>query len=270
MNKHDELQFLGVGRDLRIYCPDPLIRLTNDSQLNNASEARIFHDLDPGGKSYALELLHLNDYIPVFMPQIIEIRINSSGDSSIWGNGIHALSLIARGHINGELMYVISHTDNYFSDYNNIRKAQKRLINQAGPIPKKIFENLIETDGLRDEQNNRLVWVLREKDFQKFRDSKFGRKYNPLKAFKVDNALEHPITIPFIGGEQRAQQYLQKHKEIYGDKIKIYHYDDWESNDKQPLGRLLLLGLGEFNGFLSAYDPLDFGGRFLGIKKSNS
>ena len=42
----------------------------------------------------------------------------------------------------------------------------------------------------------------------------------------VAQALEHPQTIPFLGGRARAEQYLQRHKEVKGNRIGIWHSAD--------------------------------------------
>ena len=36
-----------------------------------------------------------------------------------------------------------------------------------------------------------------------------------VKEISVENALEHPQTIPFLGSEATAKLYLQRHKEVY-------------------------------------------------------
>ncbi len=78
----------------------------------------------------------------------------------------------------------------------------------------------------------------------------------------VDQALNHPQTIPFLGSEATAKAYLAKHREIYGDQIGVWHSDDF--NKKNPLGRVLYLG-GSYDGGLGGNGNLCFGGRVLAV-----
>ena len=81
----------------------------------------------------------------------------------------------------------------------------------------------------------------------------------------VAQALEHPQTIPFLGGRARAEQYLQRHKEVKGNRIGIWHSADLAD---EPLGSLLFLG-DYCNDALLGIDLINSYGRFLGVRGAN-
>jgi hypothetical protein len=68
--------------------------------------------------------------------------------------------------------------------------------------------------------------------------------------------------VPFLGGKERAEKYIERHKEVYGDEIGIWHSDDLSD---QPFGRLLFLG-NSCNSGLNGHDDLSNVGRFLGVR----
>ncbi|MBI4739697.1 hypothetical protein HY772_09255 [Candidatus Woesearchaeota archaeon] len=77
----------------------------------------------------------------------------------------------------------------------------------------------------------------------------------------IRDALKHPQTIPFLGGRERAKQYLAKHVQVYGSRIGISHSDDL---DEKPRGRLLFLGVSRYDGLLG-YCGLSIFGRLVGV-----
>ncbi|MDP3698924.1 MAG: hypothetical protein Q8R47_05020, partial [Nanoarchaeota archaeon] len=71
--------------------------------------------------------------------------------------------------------------------------------------------------------------------------------------------------IPYLGGQTRAEQYLQKHQQVYNtSKIGVWHCDDLLVD--QPLGRVLFLGYSQY-GDLYASSNLYYDGRFLGVRR---
>ncbi|MDP3699098.1 MAG: hypothetical protein Q8R47_05935, partial [Nanoarchaeota archaeon] len=71
--------------------------------------------------------------------------------------------------------------------------------------------------------------------------------------------------IPYLGGQTRAEQYLQKHQQVYNtSKIGVWHCDDLLVD--QPLGRVLFLGSLHGDVLLASGD-LDYSGRFLGVRR---
>jgi len=215
-------------------------------------EGREFYDGDSSnGLWRALKACKKANYNALFMPEIAYARINSQKDARIWQKWYLTPSVRVTGRTKQKTPVVIyAHVPNYFSNPENIMKAvySKNLDNGAGIMPDKEFQKLIK---LEDGIN---VFVV---DYYKLKNSANG-------GFSVDDALEHPQTIPFLGGQERAEAYLKRHREVYGDDIGVINHDDL--SDKGALGRLLSVGnyLQYFN-----HGNLDFlfvgDGRFVGV-----
>lgn len=208
----------------------------------------------------ALKNLTDQGYTPVYMPQLVDARMQASKDDRIWQTHFTTPSIIATGKTSkGALVVVYSHKENYFSYPKNIESAINwGMVNYAGRLPQDVFQSLVDMDGQTDEYGDQLSFVL---DADKLRKSKSG-------IIPVKQALDHPQTIPFLGGENRAQRYLQRHEEVYGDKIRIWHRDDL-SEDGEPLARLLWLGNNYNNGLLGNDDLDDGSAHFLGVRAQN-
>lgn len=193
-------------------------------------------------------------YKPLFMPEIADTRIAASEDDAIFQDWYIAQSIRATGrgkstvfsHKGGTEFVVYAHHPNYFSKPENIRKAVKNdeLINGAGTMPPEEFQKLL------DMEDGKNIFVI---GYRELKDSTNG-------VIPVSKALKHPQTIPFLGGKERAEAYLKKHKQVYGDQIGIWYSDDL--TDK-PLGRLLLVGSYGYG----LYGDLGGAGRFVGVRK---
>jgi hypothetical protein len=183
------------------------------------------------------------------MPEFADVRINSPKGARVWQNCYSAPSVRVTGKTKkGSAVVVYAHVPNYFSNPENIRKAvdSKNLVNGAGLMPDKDFQKLLK---LEDGAN---VFVV---DYEKLKKS-------PSAVISVDDALEHPQTVPFLGGQERAEAYLKRHREVFGNKIGIGHTDDL--SDKGALGRLLFAGYLDY-GYLNGYCYLNLLGRFVGV-----
>lgn len=194
---------------------------------------------------------------PLFMNELLAARTAASTGSRIWQIWYTAPSIRATGTTSkGTKVVVYAHRPNYLSDPENIAKARKEgLDNYAAKLPQEEFQKLVDLDGETDESGNRLVWTV---DYDTLRKAKSG-------VGSVDQALEHPQTIPFIGGEAQAVEYLKKHEENYGTRIGNWHSNDLRTDG--PLGRLLFVGYGVYVG-LDGYGILGSSGRFVGVPKS--
>lgn len=211
-------------------------------------EGKEFESLEAKGTEKALRNCQEEGYQALFMPVLIDTKIEALKDSRVWQVWYSTPSIKATGKTRqGNAVVVYAHIPNYFSDPNNIKKAvEQGLVNHAGIMPQDEFQKLL------DLEDNKNVFVV---------------DYNLLNhslsdAIVVDEALKHPQTIPFLGGEERAEKYLQRHKEVYGNNIGLWHSDDLS---EQPLGRLLFVGFNYYDG-LSGDVILDNLGRFLGVK----
>jgi len=185
-------------------------------------------------------------YKALFMPELAVARI---GSDELWQKWYTPPSLKATGKTSkGSNVVVYAHVPHYFSSPANIRDAIKNgtLKNGTGAMPQEAFDSLVAQDG------NGRVFVV---DYDTLRKSTSNVIIN------VDAALEHPQTIPFLGGEAIAQAYLAKHKEVYGNRIGVWHSDDFDTNT--PRGRVLFLGYGDYG--LGGDGSLGGGGRVLGV-----
>jgi len=220
-------------------------------QIVRALEAEEFCDSDV---SNALEACQ-KEHEAQFMPAIFDARIAYPNNAAIWSKWFSAPSIRATGKTSqGNSVVVYAHIPNYLSNPKNIREAiGKGLRNMAGIMPQAEFQRLVDLDGSTDNLENRSVWVV---DYDTLRKSKSG-------GISVYDALEHPQTIPFIGGKDRAERYLLRHKKVNGKNIGNWHSNDLQE-DGSAVGRLLFIGLdGDCVGLLGNCS-LNGYGRFVG------
>lgn len=190
-------------------------------------------------------------YAPLFMPKIIERRIKNDGDSAIWKEWYVTPSIVATGQTQkGSKVVVYAHIPNYLSKPENIRTVlDAGLSSGAGEIPQEEFLKLV---GFA-EQGKEGVFIV---PYEKLMASLSER-------IPVDSALEHPQTLPFLGvDETTAKKYLEKHKEVYGDEIGIWHTDDFVEG--KALGRMLCLG--DYDDGFVGYSSLSNVARFFGAR----
>ena len=213
-------------------------------------EAEPFEKLEVNGVEKALRGCYKAKCEPVYMPQLVDARINSPKDSPVWKWHTTPSVRVTGKTKQGNPVVVYAHVPNYFSKPNNVAKAvNEGLTNGAGKMPPKDFYKLLDQE---DKEN---VFVV---DYTKLKNSSSG-------AIDVTQAIEHPQTAPFLGGRARAEQYLAKHQQVYNTtKIGVWHYDDLLVD--QPLGRVLFLG-GSHSNILDADNDLNYDGRFLGVRK---
>ncbi len=226
-------------------------------------------------------------YEAQFMPAVADARIAAQGDimggpefTDIWMCNYCTLSVKATGKTKqGNPVVVYAHVPNYLSDPDNIEKViDQGTINGAGRMPQEEFQRLLD---LEDNEN---VFVV---DYNALRNSCSWGFEIPL-----NEAIKHPQTIPFLGGEERAEKYLKKHEEVIGNSRKIVREEGkiefkkhkevngnsigiWRSDDlsDHPLARLLCLdyvvvnlgGVRQISG-LNGKGYFGSGNGFLGVK----
>lgn len=228
-------------------------------QIRRSIEGKEFYD---DVMDNALKNLRQAHYRELFMPEIIDAKIEAQGGNPVMMRGFTSLSIRANGRTTaGTAVDVYAHIPSYLTSLENITSAMKSgLIDQlskknfsSAPIPQTELQRLADLDKLSDSEGNRLVWVI---DYQ-------GPEPFNLKPMHVDNALDVPRVIAFLGGKERAQKYLQRHKEFFRNKLHFtYHLDDPD----QPHARFLAI-VGDqdstYNGTLYEH----FGGSaiFLGV-----
>ncbi|GEM_PF-1712488 len=200
------------------------------------------------GVSASLQDCLQSGYQPLFMPELALVRSRSAKDARPWQVWYVTPSMRATGQTKaGSKVVVYAHVPNYFSEPANIKNVIEsgKLKNYAGEIPQADFDKLVDLNG------NGRVFVV---DYDTLRKS-------PSEVIHVDDALEHPQTIPFLGGEAIAQAYLAKHKEVYGNRIGVWHFDDFDK--KTPHGRVLFLGDDIYG--LGGGSGIGIKGRVLGV-----
>jgi len=210
--------------------------------VTRLEEGKRFHNADV---SEALAACQRAGYRALFMPELIDARIALPKDSAVWQSWWTTSSLIATGRgRRGTPVVIYAHIDNYFSNPENIRAAiNQGLIDGAGIMPEEEFYRLLDKE---DSQN---VYVV---DYASLENA-------GSDAFRIKNAIRHPQTIPFLGGEERAEQCLKQYRKFYSNWIEILYFDKL---GEKPVGRLLSL---EYYGALGGeafYSP----GRFLGVR----
>ncbi len=205
-----------------------------------------FYSPSRTGVADVLEQARNEWYQTLFMPELALARVDSQ---ELWKDWYAAPSFRATGKTKqGAKVVLYAHVPSNFSTPANIREAitNGNLVNGAGPIPQAEFNRLVSLDG------NGRVFVVEYDTLRKA----------PSDVISVDAAFEHPQTIPFLGGEATAKAYLAKHKEMYGNRIGIWHSDDF--NKDTPLGRVLCFG---YDGSLGLYGDygIDDDGRVLAV-----
>ncbi len=212
------------------------------------SKGREFYAKDTYGVADSLKACNDAGYQPLFMPELAMARADADKDSRLWQTWFLAPSVRVTGKSRkGNPVVAYAHVSTSLSDPANIRKMidEKALVNGAGPMPQEEFY------GLLDQEGSGKVFVV---DYAKLRESKSD-------VVKVDEALAHPQVVPFLGGEQIAQAYLAKHKDVYGKRIGVWHSDDLKD---RPMGRVLYVGSSDDSG-LNGYVNLYSYGRVAGV-----
>lgn len=212
-------------------------------------EAEPFEKLEVNGVEKALRACYAAKAKPVYMPQLVDARINAPKESPVWRWHTTPSVRVTGRSKQGNAVVVYGHIPHYFSKPNNVAKAvSDGLVNGAGRMSPKDFYKLLD---LEDKEN---VFVG---DHSRHRTA-------PSGVIDFAQALEHPQVIPFLGGQTRAEQYLQKHQQVYNTtKISVWHCDDLAD---EPRGRVLFLG-DNHGDVLGANGRLNLIGRFLGVRR---
>ncbi len=186
----------------------------------------------------------------IYMPELAEARVQGL---VLWNTGYSTPSIRATGRTKqGSAVVVYAHIPNWLANPANIRTAKEQgLVNGAGRFPQDEFQRLV------DAEDKQKVWVV---DYADLKRTASGR-------IKITDAIKHPQTIPFLGGQERAERYLSKHAKAYNTKtIGVWHVDDL--TDESPLARLLYLGDYGLNGLGGDY--LSDYGQFVGVRHASA
>lgn len=202
-------------------------------------------------------------FSPLYMPEIVDIKIAAGHNSRPWKVKYYTTpSIRAIGRSKqGNPVVVYVHVPNYFSIPDNIDRFREDEFPFRRRMPQEEFLKLL------DKEDGENVFVA---DYGALRKSVSG-------IIHLDDALAHPQTIPFLGGETRAERYLSKYDEVYGHeighRIGIFHSDDLLDILDMAVGSILYIGEYDYDGQvdLGLYGHRDlgfpYGGHFLGSKE---
>lgn len=204
-----------------------------------------------------------------FMPEFLDTRIFSDKDARVWQTWFLTPSIRATIRtMRGTPIVAYAHISNHFSNPQNIAQAvQEGLINGAGKLPKDERQRILDLEG------NNKVHVVDHATLMLWPSDVYGideptkehmKEYHGKIAGVDMIAINHPQTVPFIGEESRARQYLVKHKDVFGPVIGIWHSDDLQTDDV-AVARPLYAG--SCNDGLGGCNRLNYGGRFLGVRR---
>ena len=213
-------------------------------------DLQVFERLEPNGILSAYTECVEAKVQPWFIPELVDAKIAPNCNDYLWQNGFTQPSIIVTGRSRaGKAVVVYSHQPNYFSDLENLKIVyQNGLVNGAGTMPQEEFLKLL---GLEDEKT---VFV---RDHQELMNSAHGD-------IKVSKALAHPMIIPFLGGKDRAEPYLDAFGKKIGSKMYLGFIDDL---GEEPKGRWLVLGYSYIGSNLGGLYYFYYG-RVLGVESS--
>jgi hypothetical protein len=188
---------------------------------------------------------------PWFIPELVDAKIAPNCNNYLWQKGFTQPSIIVTGRCKaGKAVVVYSHQPNYFSDLENLKKVyQNGLVNGAGLMPQDEFLKLL------DLADDKTVFV---RDHQELMNA-------GSDDIKVSKALAHPMIIPFLGGKERAEQYLDSFSKKIGSKMFLGIANDLGDVSK---GRWLVLSSIYIDGNLYGSCSFSNYGRVLGVESS--
>lgn len=190
-----------------------------------------------------------------YMPDLLNFRVSSDKDSTIWSNWYLTPSIMITGKSKqGKPVVAYVHKNNWlFQNPEKIKNSieNRTLINGAAVMPPHEFHKIL------DLEDGKTVFV---RDYELFKNAHSG-------ILSLDEALKHPQTIPFCGGVEIAEKYLLKHQKIYGDEIGVWYNDI--PLDNVAIARFLRIGNNQDLGGLTGAYILGNVGRFVGTNLDN-
>lgn len=241
--------------------------MSQQLKIPGYESVRIFFDRN---LSRAMAAGEAAGYRLPFMPEVIDAKLSLldlemlprdgtlSTYNKLWHIGLELCtpSIAATGKTNvGAEVVVFAHVPNYFSDSKNIVGNETLLRCGRSAFPQDEFNRLVGLDGMTNEKGDRLVSVIDYRRLKRISE----RDLDGLGETPVRRAINHPQTIPFVGGSKRAKRYLKSHAEedvILGSNIYINYCEDMHS---VPVASFL--SLGEDGGLF-----VGNAGHFIGVR----
>jgi hypothetical protein len=133
----------------------------------------------------ALDDCQNGGYRALFIPELVDARLESLKESEIWKLPYSSQSLRAAGTTRqGNNVVIYAHVENYFSKPENIRRNLHIYVNGPQPIPTEEFERLL---GMEDGAR---VYVIHEADLGAGSAEHYARMNT------------HPLSRLFDGGDE--------------------------------------------------------------------
>lgn len=176
------------------------------------------------------------------LPQLVQERIKADKEDTIWTNWFTVNSEEYVGKTKqGNPVLVTSHGQAIWTPDRIEQAYREDLINGAGRLTEPEFHKLLEGK----------VTVT---DLDKIKSTVSGIQ-------RIDELRENPLFILRAGGAERANNYLDRVKEVYQRN----EYGNWHTfasvNPAQPQGRVLFVYYDYGNGFYGDIS-LDVSGQF--------
>jgi hypothetical protein len=203
----------------------------------------------------ALKDCQTEGYDAMCMPELAKARTDGVIRFDNWYTSLSAKETGKTKQ--GNEIVLFNHGRHYLSTHENIAAAiETGLVNGAGILIDEQKVDWFAKDLKAAEDGNKKIVIA---DPEKLRKAKYG-------LMSVDEAREHPISVPFFGDKETANGYFDKHLKNVGNQIRIYNSDDL--GDK-PVGRLLFLGGINYYVNLDGSNYLGSCGHFFGVRRGS-
>ncbi|MBS3145118.1 hypothetical protein J4208_06055 [Candidatus Woesearchaeota archaeon] len=189
---------------------------------NTNPELKTFKGGNSTWSSYAWSVLDQcqdEGFQPLYMPTLVDKVVNGELP---WDQWFTTPSIKATGETQqGSKVVVYAHIPTDLVTKEGLLNAwhttwRRDVANGAASIGYKEFQQLVDQDGLTDTRGNRLIWVVDHEIL----------KTAPSETIHLDQVLEHPQTIPFLGGQARTEAYLTIHAKKENTNTFFVSYDD--------------------------------------------
>jgi len=215
-------------------------------------EAQLFEQLVQNGFELALAECEVAKKEAMFVPDIAEARIaivSPTKENELWKNGYSTRSAAITGTSKitdkskkgGNKVVAYTHIPTFDSALVKSER-EKGLRNGAGRMPLTKFYSILAQEG------NGVQIV----DYDTLMSSKSGE-------MTLADARKHPMLAPFMNGQIRGERYLEAFEKVWGNKIYLFHTDDFEE------GSAVWRGLFVVNDDLGGNYDLSDSGRVLGL-----
>ncbi len=223
---------------------------TITTPIVRAQDVKVFERLEKDGILSAYTECVEAKARPWYIPELVDAKTAPNCNDYLWKNGFTQPSIMVTGRSQaGNAVVVYDHCLNYFSDLENLRKVyQAGLINGAGIMPQDEFLKLL------DSEDGKTVFV---RDHQELMNSVQGE-------IKVSKCSAHPMVVPFLGGKDRTESYLDAFAQKIGSSMYLNIINDLGDVAK---GRWLVLR-GDFSSSFGGNCYFDNNGRVLGVESS--